>query len=104
MFNLVKFLNDLILYADMRQGQNSKLDKSGVFYPKKKTGTTFASTRKKFESYFSQSLYCNSLPKNEIKNPFYFLSIGKFCLIQEIYNLHSRCYKCHKFHLLPVPS
>ena len=73
-----------------------------VFLWEKESGTTYASTRKKL-IYISQSLYCNSLPKGQIKNPFCSFSIGRFCLIQEIFNLHARCNECNEFHHLPVP-
>ena len=46
--NYAKFLNDLILYADMIKYQNTKPDKSWCFL--KKIGITYASTSKKNES------------------------------------------------------
>ena len=55
---------------------------------KKKTGTTFASTRKKLSLTSVNPYIVIAFLKIRL-NPFCYLSIGRFCLIQEIFNLHA---------------
>jgi hypothetical protein len=56
---LVKFLNYLILYADMRQSQNYKPIKVYACFSSNKAGNTSSTSKKNL-----QSLFFNSFPKS----------------------------------------
>ena len=62
---LVKFLNYLILYADMRQGQNYKPIRADACFSSNKASNTSSTSKKNL-----QFLSFNSFPKSQIKNPY----------------------------------
>ena len=64
----VKILNYLILYADARQGWNSKPSRVG--FSSKKAGTTYASTSKNLSLNYLNPYRVIAFVKVRIRNPY----------------------------------